>query len=200
MTFILGEKKQQKALAQNGHNLEGIKKDYWEIEKYTIRFDNQIIEKERFRFPVKQILQKYNIESNIHLKFLLSKIAQKEGICMFCKKEIFVYSTRNTPDIRSCYCKGICKACRKPYQYASHQILETCMDCEHRQRDAQKALEKKIDGIPNDDVLYSIAFHADANALIYPHKYSDVEKVVVIMKKRLKFLESYLKFRNTDDT
>lgn len=176
---------QKFALRRNQHLLEEIYNMYWKHENYL--HGNEM--KKRFLFTTKEICEKYEIES-IHVLIFILQQHKKEyaGTCIFCKEDYFDYEIRSGDRSTYCGCKGICKECKKPYSCASSKYEQTCSNCSYRKENQAQRIEEN----QNSDLLF-IAFHANAQQLMMHYYDSQVSNIVDSMKKRLKFLQSYLK-------
>jgi len=187
----ISKSKQKFALKKNKENVENIYEEYWKHETYI--HGNEM--RKRFMYTVKEIKEKYNIDSQQELIFLLL-LHKKDyaGTCLYCKEDYFSYEIRSGKRSTYCGCKGICKECNKPYKFGSQKQKQTCSSCVWKKED----VENKAKQNENDHLIF-VALRADQQGLMFYSTEKNVEWVVQIMKKRIKFLQSYLKFCKEDN-
>lgn len=131
MSFI-NEKKQKAALLKHAKDILKIKFDYHMKEKYTIHYADEIVEKEKYRFSVKAVMEKYSIANINILMFLLNRAGENIGTCYFCEEDILVHSSRTSENTRSCNCVGKCNSCGKAFS-SSYGSKSKCYQCEHKE-------------------------------------------------------------------
>ena len=183
--------KQKFALRKNRENLQEIYEMYWKHETYL----HGGVMKKRFIYTVKEIWEKYEMESAQELIFLLLQTHKTyAGTCLFCKEDYFTYEIRSGERSTYCGCKGICKECNQPYSNASHNYVQTCSSCSWKKDNSNQRQEEE-----KRDSLQFIAFNADHQSLMFYVNENQIEEVILTMKKRIKFLKSHLKFRDSND-
>ena len=115
MHVYLGNRKRKKALLRNDRNLEEIYKMYHEKILYEIIYLEGKVIKEKYKYTVKFILEKFHINSNSELIFLLFEAENDVlGVCSFCGEEIRRVNIRSGERIADCGHNGICNICDKP--------------------------------------------------------------------------------------
>ncbi len=127
--FLIGQRKQKKALLKNAANLQKIHDEYYELKSFTnIQFDRPYVVKRHVHLA-KDIMARYGISSMNELLFLLHRHAGEViKICKFCGHTNTKVKTRSKYfNEHTCDCHGLCITCKKPYRAANDDGV--CYSC-----------------------------------------------------------------------
>jgi hypothetical protein len=182
MLNLINDKNKKRIFAAHHSKMIHIAEDYWAHTVHKM----PTYEKISYHHTVKEIIAKYKLNSITELIYLIFEFGKKyEGTCSFCKNDYFIYKIRGGNRSTYCGCIGICSVCKKPYDHGENAI---CSNCNWKERHKKEEAEQK-----KRDYIINVLLYWGPRTLPFYSNLEDVENIIKLAEKRIKFLKSYLK-------
>jgi hypothetical protein len=188
MTFNISKKNKILTLTKNEQNKNEIYNLYNEKDFYKVSYGDLEVENFKYKYPVKFIMQKFEIENIQQLLYLVSLCSEKIGTCQFCNEDIYRYNTRSSINQLTCKCIANCNKCNKAGAEGYIQ-KGLCMSCTPYENIEPSTSDYYRDHYSTEEIYNGCLFDWTAKDIL---EEIDIEKLNTIIEyavSRIKFLK-----------